>query len=74
MFKIKLSSIVVLIISFILLLYVTIDVCIVKPKFNERINNVTTEFDSLKVYLDSKLPELDSIVLIHSKQISAQNP
>jgi len=69
----KLTPILIIIACIILLSYVTYDICVNQPKLYKKVEYVTKKFNSYKIYLDTKLPELDSIVLEHSKQISFQN-
>lgn len=55
-----------------LLSYAIIDFSYVQPKIKANILDVTFKFDSLKLYLDRKLPELDTALTIHTYQLSKQ--
>ena len=71
--KITWSSFLIAMILAILFGYAIIDAAICKPKFQEKVDYVTTEFDSLKTYLDKKLPEMESAIIVHTEQIEKQN-
>ena len=66
-------SLIVIIITIYLLSVVSYDAFIATPKKTEKIEFVTEKFGELKVYLDAKLPEIDSALIEHAKQIDDQN-
>lgn len=59
------------IISF-LVLYAIIDASVTNPKIKEKIEHVYEDFDSLKVFLDEKIPQIDSALVKHDQQIKRQ--
>jgi len=70
--KINLCSALCSIFIALLLSYAIIDFSYVQPNIKNHIINVNFKFDSLKVYLDNKLPELDTALSIHAKQLTRQ--
>ena len=64
-----------LIITFVLLLivYTGWDAFKVRPQIKEKVDTVSVEFKELKIYLDAKLPEIDSVLILHTDQIQEQN-
>lgn len=67
-----LTSIIGTFIAIILLLFAVIDFTITQPKIRNSVKRVAVEFDSMKVYLDTKLPEIDSALIQHQKEIYSQ--
>jgi hypothetical protein len=55
-----------------LILFFIIDATVTRPNFNKKVNYVYTEFDSLKTFLDIKLPELESAIELHEAQLEKQ--
>lgn len=66
------SFIIVMILAY-LIIQVSIDAFIVKPKVNSKVNKVTEEYYDLKTHLDIKIPEIDSTLDEHTRQIKEQN-
>ena len=64
-----------LIITFVLLLivYTGWDAFKIRPEFKQKIDTVSVEFHELKLYLDAKLPEIDSVLVLHTEQLEEQN-
>lgn len=71
--KINLPSLILSLALIGMLLYISIDAFVTKPQFKNRVEYVTEEFDSLKIFLTAKLPEIDSALYIHTNQIADQN-
>jgi len=71
--KITGTSFLIVMILSILFGYAIIDATVYKPEFKEKVDYVTTEFDSLKTYLDKKLPEMEAAIVIHTDQLEKQN-
>ena len=71
----KFNFIGTLIISFVILLivYTGWDAFKVRPQIKEKVDTVSVEFKELKIYLDAKLPEIDSVLILHTDQIQEQN-
>jgi predicted solute-binding protein len=71
--KITWPSFFIVMILLILFGYAIVDATVYKPKVKEKVDYVTTKFDSLKTYLDRKLPEMDAAIIVHTDQINKQN-
>ena len=71
--KSSFTSILIIIVTVLLLSYAGWDAFKIKPALNQKVNNVTVQFDNLKVYLDKKLPQIDSLLVVHTNQIQEQN-
>jgi len=71
--KINLPALLISLVIIGMLTYVGIDAFKTRPQFNKKVEIVTNEFDSLKVFLTAKLPEIDSALYIHTNQIRDQN-
>ena len=67
------TSIIIIIVTFILLSYAAYDAFKVRPALNLKVDTVTIQFANLKTYLDKKLPEMDSLLVVHTNQIQEQN-
>jgi len=65
-------SVIIVIILLSLMSYSVVDVTVQKPKINEKVEYVTEEFDSLKIYLDEKIPYLQESVDRHEEQLKDQ--
>jgi hypothetical protein len=52
--------------------YIICDAFMFKPEYNKRVENVKAQYDTLQTYIDSKFPEIDSTLTIHSIQIEKQ--
>jgi len=50
--------------------YIGYDLFIFSPKYEKKVANIEKQFNELKIYLDKKLPEIDSAINITSKQYS----
>jgi len=66
-------SLIVILVSVYLLSVTSFDAFVATPMKNKRIEFVTTKFGELKVYLEAKLPEIDSALVEHALQIDEQN-
>jgi len=66
-------SLIIIIITIYLLSVVSYDAFIATPKKTNKIEFVTEKFGELKIYLDAKLPEIDSALVKHAEQINDQN-
>ena len=64
---------VIIIVAMLLLSYTAWDAFKVRPMLSNKVNTVTVQFDSLRTYLGTKLPEIDSLLVIHTNQIEEQN-
>ena len=53
--------------------YITNDIFFVQPANKNRIEKTITEISDLKLFLDSKLPDIDSALIIHKEKIDQQN-
>ena len=71
--KINLPSLILSLALIGMLLYISFDAFVTKPQFNQNVERVTQNFDSLTMYLTTKLPEIDSALYIHTHQIADQN-
>jgi len=71
--KITWPAFIVTIVIIVLLGYAIVDASISKPKIHEKVEHVSNEFDSLKIFLDAKLPEIDKALIMHTEQIERQN-
>jgi len=71
--KINLVSIILSLALIGMLLYISVDAFVTKPQFKQHIEKVSENFDSLTVFLNAKLPEIDSALYIHTHQIADQN-
>jgi len=71
--KINLPSIILSLILIGMLTYISVDALVFRPEFSQKVQHVTQEFDSLSIFLTSKLPEIDSALYIHTNQIADQN-
>lgn len=56
-----------------LIIYASIDALILTPKHSNKVEHVAEEFDSLKFFLDAKLPEIEDALKIHTEQIEYQS-
>ena len=61
-----------MVISIILLTYMAVDAFSIKPTINKKISKVSVEFVQLKTFLDAKLPQIDSALILHTRQIEYQ--
>lgn len=68
----RLTTIICAIIAAFLLIYAVVDFTITQPKIRNNVKEVAVQFDSMKIYLDTKLPQIDSALIIHSTQIQLQ--
>jgi len=71
--KSSFTSIVIIIIALILLTYAGWDAFKIRPAVNQKVDTVTVQFANLKTYLDKKLPQIDSLLVVHTNQIQEQN-
>ena len=71
--KSSFTSILIIIATVLLLAYAGWDAFKVKPALNQKVDSVTVQFANLKVYLDAKLPQIDSLLVVHTNQIKEQN-
>jgi len=71
--KINLPSLILSLALIGMLFYISADAFIAKPEFKQKVELVSQEFDSLSIFLTSKLPEIDSALYIHTHQIADQN-
>jgi len=71
--KSSFTSILIIIIATLLLSYAAWDAFKVRPALSFKVETVTTQFDSLRTYLKTKLPEIDSLLVVHTNQIEEQN-
>lgn len=71
--KFNLTGVLIIVVAIILLVYTGYDAFKVRPEIKQRVDTVTTEFHELKTYLDAKLPEIDSVLVVHTNQIKEQN-
>jgi len=69
----KRITLTVIIIIIYLLSVTSYDAFIGNPKKNIKIEQITSKFNDLKIYLDAKLPKIDSALIKHAKQIDNQN-
>lgn len=53
--------------------YMLCDVFLFKPQYKQHVVELKSKYDSLQIYVDQKFPELDSILEIHSKELSEQS-
>jgi len=70
--KINWPSFILSLFIFFLISYTIFDASIAKPNINKKIEHVNEEFDSLKTYLDGKIPEIDNVLVKHQIQIQRQ--
>ena len=49
------------------------DAFVSSPKKAKRMEIIHQNFSEMKTYLDNKLPEIDSALILHEKQIEDQN-
>lgn len=70
--KISLPSLILSLVIIFLIGYAVIDATFNTPKINQKVEEVSEEFDSLKVYLDTKIPEIDEALILHDIQIKRQ--
>jgi len=70
--KITWSALLITIITIFLISYAVYDASVTNPSINEKIEYVNNEFDSLKIYLDAKIPEIDEALIKHEMQIKRQ--
>lgn len=71
--KTTFTGILLVLVAIILLTYTAYDAFYLRPHINQRVDTVSYQFNELKVYLDSKLPEVDSLLILHTQQINEQN-
>lgn len=71
--KITWPSFIVVVSLTLLITYAFIDAFIWSPKHAEKVEYVVEEFDSLKFFLDAKLPQIEGALEIHTRQIEEQN-
>jgi hypothetical protein len=71
--KMNLTGIIIIVCILILLAYAGLDAFKIRPNLNQRVDSVTVQFATLKVYLDKKLPQIDSLLIVHTGQIEEQN-
>jgi cbb3-type cytochrome oxidase subunit 3 len=64
----KISSMCIITIVFIIFGYIGYDLFVFGPRYRHRVDNVKEELDDLKVYLNSKIPEIDSAINVSNKQ------
>jgi len=65
----KLNTIIVSILISFIIGYIAVDYFVVKHRINEKVMVVNQKFDSLKVYLDEKLPMIDKAIEVQQKQV-----
>lgn len=65
-------SVIATVITFFLIIYAVLDFSITQPKIRNNVKEVAAQFDSMKMYLDCKLPEIDSALEQHQKEIYMQ--
>lgn len=68
----SMPAIICVFIASFLILYAVIDFTITQPKIRNSVREVAVQFDSMKIYLDNKLPQIDSALVIHREQIREQ--
>ena len=61
-----------LIVSLYLMCVISYDAFIAVPRKTEKIEFVLNKFGELKTYVEAKLPEIDSALIKHAKQIDEQ--
>jgi len=71
--KINLPSVILSLALVGMLIYISIDAFVTRPQFKNQVELVTSDFGDLKVYLETKLPQIDSALVIHTGQIAKQN-
>lgn len=71
--KINCPTIIVTLIVLFLFGYSIFDATVTKPKIDKRVEYVVYEFDSLKTFLDSKIPEIEAELIKHDAQIKRQD-
>ena len=71
--KFSFTGTLVILVAMLLLVYTGWDAFKVRPEINQRVDTVASEFHQLKIYLDDKLPEIDSVLVLHTDQIKEQN-
>lgn len=49
--------------------YITFDFFVVKSKIQNKVKNVEQKFDSLQIYLDNKLPQIDNAIKVQEQQL-----
>ena len=69
----KFTGIIMIVIAIILLSYTALDAFKIRPGIKKQVEHVSYEFVQLKTYLDTKIPEIDSVLIIHTRQIEEQN-
>lgn len=52
--------------------YSVVDATVQKPKMKDKIENISEDFDSLRIYLDGKIPYLEAAVIKHEDQLQDQ--
>lgn len=68
----SINTVIFSLITIVLLTFAIFDFTITQPKIRNNVKTIAVEFDSMKVYLDDKLPEIDSALTQHQKAIAAQ--
>lgn len=71
--KITWPSFIITLVIIFLIGYAAIDASVTTPRIHKKVESVSIEFDSLKVFLDGKLPEIDKALMLHTEQIKRQN-
>lgn len=66
------QSIIILSIIILILFYIAVDAFKTKPYIKEEVNNVKIQYKELSVYLDEKIPEIDSALKIQEDKIVRQ--
>ena len=65
-------DIIAIIIGGAMVVYMVLDLFWFQPTMDVKVKKVTTEFIQLKTYLDAKLPQIDSVLVLHTNQIQEQ--
>lgn len=59
----------IMIITISIFSYIIWDILVVKPEFNRKLDDVNEKFNKLSIYLDQKLPKIDSVLTAHELQV-----
>jgi len=66
------QSIIVIAIIAIIFCYIFVDLFLNKPQMNNDIKELKSQYNELSIFLDKKIPEIDSTFSIQSKQLQEQ--
>jgi len=66
------QSLIIALIVVLIMSYIAVDAFKTKPYIKQEVEMVKMQYDSLSKYLNTKLPEIDSTLKVHSNKIIQQ--